>query len=65
MHILEQINRHLENVVINVNENGNEQKYKMSEGIPQGSILSSVLCDIYYGSMEMLFMDPSLQGNGD
>lgn len=38
--------------------------YKMVDGIPQGSVLSSVLCDIYYSSMERCLFNSELADIG-
>lgn len=34
------------------------QYFKQSIGISQGSVLSTLLCNIYYGQMERTFMPP-------
>ena len=66
---MHRIRQHLDNIVIEVSNDINtpchqnqEQhtKYKMVNGIPQGSILSSVLCDLYYGDMENKYLSPRL-----
>ncbi|GBC24454.2 telomerase reverse transcriptase [Rhizophagus irregularis DAOM 181602=DAOM 197198] len=46
--ILELLKEHIQQNIIKVNE----EYYKQKVGIPQGSVLSSLLCSIYYGVME-------------
>jgi hypothetical protein len=48
--ILNNIYKHIKLNIINMG--GPNQYYKQRIGIPQGSILSTWLCNIYYGSME-------------
>ncbi|XP_067943231.1 telomerase reverse transcriptase-like [Watersipora subatra] len=62
-HILEVVEEHLDSLLIDVELQGVTSRYKMARGIPQGSILSSVLCDIYYGAMEWAYLSPELQGD--
>ncbi|GBC42268.2 telomerase reverse transcriptase [Rhizophagus irregularis DAOM 181602=DAOM 197198] len=46
--VLELLKEHIQQNIIKVNE----EYYKQKVGIPQGSVLSSLLCSIYYGVME-------------
>ncbi|RDD47422.1 Telomerase reverse transcriptase [Trichoplax sp. H2] len=50
--VLEQIKKHITNNIVQVNG----EYYKQTSGIPQGSILSSVLCYIFYNMMENTYL---------
>jgi telomerase reverse transcriptase len=48
--ILELLNEHICNHVVKIGRN----YYKQTSGIPQGSVVSSLLCSLYYGQLEKL-----------
>lgn len=54
--IINSLTKHLNNNLILY---GNKY-YIQKKGIPQGSILSSLLCNIYYGTIENKFIKPKL-----
>lgn len=54
--IINSLAKHLNNNLIIY---GNKY-YMQKKGIPQGSILSSLLCNIYYGTIENKFIRPKL-----
>nr|XP_022325546.1 telomerase reverse transcriptase-like isoform X1 [Crassostrea virginica] len=57
MHLEEVFNKlkcHIQNNVIKIGR----QYFKQITGISQGSVLSTLLCNIYYGQMEKTFMPP-------
>ncbi|KAF6017124.1 EST2 [Bugula neritina] len=61
--VLEIIESHLNEILIEVRTSQeSNHKFAMVDGIPQGSVVSSVLCDIYYGAMEMQYLVHNLQG---
>jgi len=63
--VLEIIESHLNEILIEVRTSQeSNRKFAMVDGIPQGSVVSSVLCDIYYGAMEMQYLVHNLQGVG-
>lgn len=52
--VFEKLQCHIQNNIIKIGR----QYFKQSIGISQGSVLSTLLCNIYYGQMERTFMPP-------
>ena len=48
---------HIFGQVVVANGNGDQRYLLQTEGIPQGSILSSMLCNIYFGNVEGILLD--------
>ncbi|KAL3806601.1 hypothetical protein ACHAXA_011159 [Cyclostephanos tholiformis] len=48
---------HIFGQVVVANGNGDQRYLLQTEGIPQGSILSSMLCNIYFGNIEGILLD--------
>ncbi|KAL5006466.1 hypothetical protein ScPMuIL_015272 [Solemya velum] len=51
--LLQQLRNHLINNVLKIGK----RHYVQREGIPQGSVLSTILCNFYYGQMESELMN--------
>lgn len=58
--IMALLQEHMKSHIVTVQGRHGNRYLVQKQGIPQGSIVSSILCNLYYGNIEQTMLDPCL-----
>lgn len=59
------LRRHIEKNYVLAKVGSNDRVFRQMQGIPQGSVLSTILCNLYYGDIETKHINPQVENMED